>query len=366
MFYSEKEFSFLFGWDDFFESHSSNFASTSLIRARVICEERNLYRVQTDHKKTQWASVSGKLQFNAKARADFPAVGDRVLIKEESDRAVIHYVLPRKSVLQRKQVGSSADMQILATNVDTMFIATSANRDLNFQRIERYLAVAFESGATPILLLTKADICAGDIDEIIGKVRECFPKISVFPLSKEDFSKADFLAEFLKPGGTSVIVGSSGVGKSTLVNFLIGTEQIKTQEVRDSDSKGRHTTTSRSMYVCRYGGLIIDTPGMRELQLLDHEEGVKSQFADIEELIPQCRFSDCRHETEPGCAVKEALTEGLVSESRWRNYQKLEAEVRHGLRRQNRILLTEDRKIWKKQSLEARQRRISRRGSGPP
>jgi ribosome biogenesis GTPase len=283
-------------------------------------------------------------------------------LPDQSDRGVIHQICPRKSIIQRKQVGSSADMQILSTNVDYVFVTTSINEDLNYRRIERYLAVAWESGSVPVILLTKADICPEKILDLVSDVQREFPGVPVHTLSKNDFARADFLAEYLKKGKTSVFIGSSGVGKSTLVNFLIGHEQIKTQDVRESDGKGRHTTTSRSLYVNCYGGLIIDTPGMRELQLSDHAEGVRTQFSDIEDIIKKCRYSDCQHQTEPDCAIKEALFDESISEVRWKSYQKLEAEVRHGMRKQDKALTAEDRKIWKKMSISARNKGRSRKG----
>ena len=362
---SEKEFLFLFGWDDFFESQILNLVSNSLFPARVICEERNLYRVQAGSSQIFWASVSGKMQFNAVSRVNYPAVGDWVMVEfpSQSDRGVIHHVLQRKTIIHRKQVGSSADLQILSTNVDYAFITSSANSDLNYRRIERYLAVARDAGAIPIILLTKADICTDNISDIVAEIRSELPGVQVHTLSKNDFEKADFFTSYLQKGTTSVFIGSSGVGKSTLVNFLIGEEQIKTQDVRERDGKGRHTTTSRNLYVSRYGGLIIDTPGMRELQLSDHAEGVRSQFSDIEELIHSCRFSDCRHQTEPDCAIKKALLADLLSEDRWKSYQKLEAEVRHGMRRQDKELAAEDRKTWKKKSINARNKGFSKKGA---
>jgi len=362
---SEKEFLFLFGWDDFFESQISNLVSSSLFPARVICEERNLYRLQAGLNQIFWASVRGKLQLNAATRAHYPAVGDWVLVDlpSQSDRGIIHQVLQRKTIIHRKQIGSSADMQILSTNVDYAFITSSVNSDLNYRRIERYLAVAQEAGVTPVILLTKTDICNENLGDVIADVQRQFPGVQTHALSKDDFESAKFLGDYLRKGSTSVFIGSSGVGKSTLVNFLIQEEQIKTQDVRESDGKGRHTTTSRNLYVSHYGGLIIDTPGMRELQLFDHAEGVRTQFSDIEELIQSCRFSDCRHQTEPGCAIKAALDADSLSEDRWKSYQKLEAEVRHGMRKQDKVLAAEDRKIWKKRSIEARNKGRSKKGS---
>lgn len=364
MLISEKEFLFLFGWDGFFESQIPDLITSSMFPARIICEERNLYRVQAGLNKVLWASVSGKMQFNAVSRVDYPTVGDWVMVElpSQSDRGVIHQVLKRKTVIHRKQVGSSADMQILSTNVDYAFITSSVNSDLNYRRIERYLAVAQDAGTVPVILLTKADTCPDGIDEVMGEVQREFPGVRVHTLSKDDFEKADFLADYLKNGTTSVFIGSSGVGKSTLVNFLIGNEQIKTQDVRKADGKGRHTTTSRNLYMSRYGGLIIDTPGMRELQLSGHSEGVRTQFSDIEDLIRSCRFSDCRHQTEPDCAIKEALEDGSLADDKWRSYQKLEAEVRHEMRKQDKALAAEDRKIWKKRSIEARNKGRSKKG----
>ncbi len=353
---SEKEFLLRFGWDDFFESQISNLVSSFLFPARVVCEERNLYRVQAGPEQILWASVCGKMQFNAATRIDYPAVGDWVIVEHpnQSDRGIIQQVLQRKTIIRRKQVGASADMQVLSTNVDYAFITSSVNSDLNYRRIERYLTVARDAGVMPIILLTKTDLCSESIDGVIAGVQTEIPGVSVHALSQSDFKKAEFLANYLREGTTSVFLGSSGVGKSTLVNFLTGEDRVKTQAVRDSDGKGRHTTTSRNLYVSRYGGLIVDTPGMRELQLSDHTEGIQAQFSDIEVILQGCRFSDCRHQTEPDCAIKKSLAEGVLSEGRWNSYQKLEAEDRHGLRKQDKVLVAEDRKIWKKKSIAAR------------
>lgn len=351
-----KDFLLLFGWDSSFELPPSDLISNDLIPARVICEERNFYLVQIGINESLWASVSGKMQFLAATRADYPAVGDWVMVErtDTSDRALIHHICPRKSMIHRKQAGLTAHMQILSTNVDYVFITTSANEDLNYRRIDRYLAVVREAGCIPVILVTKTDICSEKILTIVEGLQKEFPGVAVHPISKNDFESASFLAQYMSQGKTSVFVGSSGVGKSTLVRFLSGQEDIKMQDVRESDGKGRHTTTSRNMYVSRYGGLIIDTPGMRELQLTDHTEGLSAQFSDIEDLIKTCRFSDCRHQTEPVCGIKAAISDGTLSQDRWQNYQKLEAEVRHALRKQDKAIASEDRKAWKKLTLEGK------------
>ena len=346
---SDKEFLVQFGWDDFFESQLTSVLPHTF-PARVICEERNLYRVQVGLNQVLLATISGKIQHNAATRVDYPAVGDWVMVEPSSgqaDRVVISQILQRKTIVQRKQAGLTSDMQILSTNVDYVFISSAVNHDLNYRRIERYLAIARDAGSTPVILITKADT-AEDIGQVVVGLQNEFPGVSVYTLSRENFEGATFFKDYLKTGTTSVVIGSSGVGKSTLVNFLINSDEIKTQTARGDDWKGRHTTTSRNLYVSRFGGLIIDTPGMRELQLSDHSEGISSQFADVEEIMARCRFSDCLHSTEPGCAIIKGLADGSLPNDRWQNYQKLQTEVRKGQQKQEKSLVDADRKTWKK------------------
>ncbi len=360
---SQKEFLLLFGWDDFFENYRASLVSNIYIPARVVVEEKHLYRLQTNLDVDIWAAISGKMKNEAVSRVDYPAVGDWVLIEvpDNSERGIIHHIFPRKSILHRKQIGSSADAQILSTNVDYVFITTSVNEDLNYRRTERYLSIVREAGSVPVILLTKADI-AENIQDAIRGVEQEFPGVPVHAITQEDFANAAFLLDYLKKGTTSVFIGSSGVGKSTLVNFLIGRNLAKTQEIRDDDGKGKHTTTSRHLYTSTYGGLIIDTPGMRELQMSDHGTGVSDQFTEIEEIIRRCKFSDCQHQKEPGCAVLKALGDESMPMAKWVNYQKLKSEVRHGLRKQDKVLASNDRKVWKKLTEQGKERGRAKKG----
>ncbi len=356
---SHKEFLVHFGWNDFFYNQLANYDTNEKLRpARVINEERNLYRLQFTSEETKWCSISGKMNFNASERSDYPAIGDWVLAEMplNSERGIIHHVLKRKSLLARKQIGSVPDIQILAANVDTVFITTSINNDLNIGRLERYLTFAWDSGAKPVILLTKTDLYEGEesIEEVILNLKLRFSGVDVYALRKDHFETAHFFNKYLDSGKTAVLVGSSGVGKSTIGNYLIGREEITVQDIRGDDDKGRHTTTSRSLYESLFGGLIIDTPGMRELQFADQEEGLHAQFADIEELIAKCRYSDCKHQTEPDCAILEALDGGHLDEVRWKSFRKITAEIRHSMRKHDSHLLALDRKVWKKQSKEAR------------
>ncbi|KYG62394.1 hypothetical protein AZI86_16290 [Bdellovibrio bacteriovorus] len=364
MSFNDNDFLSRQGWDEFFESIFKDPFLSTLTPARVIGEERELYRLQTQPDQSFWGAITGKLQHRARGRADYPAVGDWVLIDHPpgADRAVIHAVCPRKTVMQRQQVASTAaDVQIIASNIDTIFIATSLNDDFNVRRLHRYMTVAFSSGARPVILLTKADLLSDGGASVITEVHAEFPGTGVYTLSMNDFAQARFFEKYLGPGQTVVVVGSSGVGKSTLVNYLIGHEVLKTQGIREDDSKGRHTTTSRGLFPTRFEGWIIDTPGMRELSMVDHEEGLHAQFSEIEELIGQCRFSDCQHHGEPGCAIQRGLDEGLISPDRWASYLKLAAEIRHALRKQDRSLYAEDRKLWKKLTLAGRARGENKR-----
>ena len=339
MFDNQKEFLLLFGWNDSLNVHQANLEMKHLIPARVIIEEKHLYRVQIGLDQAINASISGQILNQARMRTDYPAVGDWVLISipENSDRGIIHHIMPRKTILHRKQIGSSQDAQILSTNVDFVFITTSVNDDLNYRRTERYLSIVRESGAQPIILLTKADI-APDIQKLICEVEIEFPGISVHAICHDEFEKSVYLLDYLKKGTTSVFIGSSGVGKSTLVNFLIGRQEAKTQEIRDDDGKGKHTTTSRHLYVSSYGGLIIDTPGMRELQMSDHDSGVRDQFAQIEELAQKCKFTNCEHQVnQPGCAIQKALLDQTLPAAKWMSFQKLKSEVKQGARIKERV-----------------------------
>jgi ribosome biogenesis GTPase len=369
----EQAFLDKFGWDDFFATQMrdvdiSGVTVDALRPARVIGEERGSYRVQISLRESSSAVVSGKLQFGASGREAFPAVGDWVLFERAAgaERGTIHYVFERKSLLYRKQVGSSAEMQILSTNVDFVFITTSVNDELNHRRIERYLSIARESKVDPVILLTKADVAGDSVAEVLAQIQERFSGVAAYAISREGFAEAAFLARYLTPGRTIVVIGSSGVGKSTLVNFLIGDEQIRTQGIRESDGRGRHTTTSRALYVSRFGGLIIDTPGMREMQLSDHAEGVQNHFEDIEKLAARCKFRDCQHGEEPGCAIRKALQEQTLEAGRWANFQKLQAEVAAGLRKTEKVMAAKQQRAWKKASFEAKHSADPRRNSMRP
>ena len=290
--------------------------------ARVTEQRRNLYRVVCENGFLQ-ATVSGKFMHEAHSDADYPAVGDWVTICVENDAAVIHYVLPRKSVFGRRAVGTVNESQIIASNIDTVFICMALNTDYNLRRLERYLSIAWDSGATPVIVLTKSDLCE-NLEQKRAEVLEISSGASVIVCSNLEQGGYNDVTQHINQGETIAFIGSSGVGKSTLINYLLGQDVLATKEVRN-DGKGRHTTTHRQLMLLPCGGLVMDNPGMRELGAVSAD--LEKTFADIGAFAEQCRFSDCSHTSEPGCAVRAAIEDGILNAARLGNYNKIQMEA---------------------------------------
>ena len=291
---------------------------------RITLQEKGMYRVRTPAGE-QNALVSGKFQFDAQSVSDYPAVGDYVAVScAAPDTAVIHQVLPRKSLFLRKAAGTSKTEQVVAANIDTVFLCMSLNNDFNLRRLERYLAVAWESGADPVVLLTKADLC-NELSQKLTEVESIAMGVNILITSAMESDGCRQIMPYITKGSTVAFVGSSGVGKSTLINRLLGEDRLATGGLRNDD-KGHHTTTHRELLFLPNGAMVIDTPGMRELGMWDTASGVGQTFADIEDLAARCRFRNCSHTSEPGCAVRDAIRRGELDSGRWRSYQKLKNE----------------------------------------
>ena len=294
------------------------------LRARVVSQGKGTYRIQNGTA-VKLAEISGRYRYETQTVSDYPAVGDYVTaIWPESDSdAVITGLFPRKSCFIRKAAGAGKREQVVAANIDTAFICMSLNNNFNIRRLERYLSVTYDSGAAPMVVLTKSDLCS-DVEGKILEAQNAAPGVDVLAISSQN-EDYEAVANYILPGKTVAFIGSSGVGKSTLINKLTGAESLATREI-GNDGKGRHTTTRRELIALQNGAFVIDTPGMRELGMWDSGEGIDTAFADIEELSHACKYGDCTHTAEPGCAVLQALADGTLNAARLVSYRKLKTE----------------------------------------
>ena len=316
------------GWNEKNEAAFEEAQKLGYKAGRVFAEYKNFYKVQYEEGEVL-AEVSGKLLYEALQQEDLPAVGDWVAIspRQNEGRGTIHQVLPRSSKFSRKAAGINTREQIVAANIDTVFIVNSVNNDFNLRRMERYLLLAWESGANPVIILSKADLCE-NVEEIIEEAETVAIGVPIHAVSTYIGLGMEALKQYFSQGQTVALLGSSGVGKSSLINYLLGGTVQKVQDLRHDGQKGKHTSTHREIFVLPEGGLIIDTPGMREIQLWDAEEGLQEAFEDVEAIAAQCFFKDCKHDREPGCAVRAAIQDGTLSVDRLESYKKLERELR--------------------------------------
>jgi ribosome biogenesis GTPase len=354
------------GWDAEWDQAFAPFAAGGRRPARVVAVHKETAIVRDDGGQDRPATVSGRFRYDALAASDYPAVGDWVALEPTSagagadDPAIIAAVLPRRAAFirsaadaSRRTAGNLADEQVIAANVDVAFLVAGLDGDFNLRRLERYLAVAWSSGVTPVVVLNKADI-ARDLEGRLVAVEAIAPGVPVVVLSALTGDHVADLTPHMGPGTTSVVLGSSGVGKSTLVNTLLGEQRQATSDIREDDSRGRHTTTHRELFAMPSGALLIDTPGIRSLEVAGADEGVETAFDDIAELATQCRFSDCGHGSEPGCAIRRAIDDATLDAGRLASYRKLERELAFAERREDPRARAAEAKRWRQIHLDGR------------
>lgn len=346
------------GWGPFFQQQLNSEEQTALAPARVVEENRGAYRLHAEAGPIT-ATISGRLRHEALMRGALPAAGDWVLVDPPAaGTTVIQRLLDRRTNLSRKEAGERTGEQILAANVDTAFLVSALNEDFNPRRIERYLAAVWQSGARPVVVLNKADLCE-EPEDFLRRTEAVAPGVPVLLTSTLTGDGVDEVRADIGSGETAVFVGSSGVGKSSLINALLDAAAQSVNAIRE-DGKGRHTTTSRRLILLPGGGVVIDTPGLRELALWNFDAGLGGAFSDIESLAYECAFRDCRHQREPDCAVREAMASGRLAEERVGSYRKLERELEYIAGKQDESLRLAGKNRWKAIARQHRQREKAR------
>ena len=335
------------GWDARWAEAFAEHAARNLVPARVVAQQRGLLTTVTE-KGLRPARITGAMRHNAAGAADLPCVGDWLGCEANpgEETLTVRAILPRRTKLSRKAAGETLEEQVIAANLDAVVIMTALNADFNARRLERFLAVVRESGAEAVLALNKLDACENPAP-FLGEARLVAGDAAVLPVSAKTGDGLDALLSWIKPGRTVGFVGTSGVGKSTLINRLLGREALKTNETRAGDERGRHTTTHRELFVLPGGGVLLDTPGMREMAFWEAEKGVAQAFDEIDALAAQCRFKDCAHGSEPGCAVKAAIEAGDLPAARLESFNKLKREMEFQKRRVDPAVAAAEKKKWK-------------------
>jgi len=344
------------GWNSFFEEEFQRLESAEWQPARVISQQKNSYTIQGEHGELN-ATVSGRLRYQFDNVDSYPVVGDwlAVAVRPGERKGIIQAIIPRKSSFSRKTAGELTQQQVVAANVDTVFLVSGLDggRNFNLRNIERYLTVAWNSGAQPVIVLNKADVCE-DVPSRIDEAELVASGVPVHAVSAVSGWGLDALYAYITSGDTVALLGHSGVGKSAIINALLGEERQQVGTVRSRDRRGRHTTTSRELILLPGGGAVIDTPGMREIQLWGEESVLDDAFNDIERIAENCRFVDCQHDSEPGCAVREAIQRGDIDNARFQSYLRLKRELKYLEARRNDRVRIEEKERWKKISQWAR------------